>query len=73
MVYTAERCIKKNPSVGPHHILLIFWAKLDSSLRFPVSILLNGSYNYCLLHTEWRDATVTPLLKKGDPNFSANY
>ena len=73
VVYKAMLCIKKTLSVGPDHIPLIFWAKLASALYFPVSILFNCSYNYCLLPNEWRNATEVPLLKKGDPNCSANY
>ena len=55
------------------YISLIFWAKLASSLCFPVSILSSCSYNYCLLSNKWKDATVVSLLKKGDPNCTANY
>ena len=67
------RAAKRSLSSGPDSIPSIFWAKLSSSLCLPVSIIFSCSYKYSILPNDWKDATVLPLFKKGDPSLPANY
>ena len=38
-----------------------------------LTALFNFSLSHCVLPQDWKDATITPLFKKGDPHLSTNY
>ena len=73
VVYNAMCLAKHTLSAGPDRIPSLFWAKLASSLCFPVSIIFTTSYAISAIPAEWKFAAVRPLLKKGDPCLVTNY
>ena len=73
VVYKAMRAAKKSLSTDPENIPSLFWTKLTSCLSFSASVTFNCSYKYSILPTDWKDANVLPLFKKGDPSLQTNY
>ena len=67
------RSAKATYSSGPDDIPSVFWVNLASSLATPISIIFTSSYQFATLPQEWREATVFPLFKKGDPSSVSNY
>ena len=73
ITYNALRSAKATYSSGPDDIPSVFWVNLASSLAMPISIIFTSSYQFATLPQEWREATVFPLFKKGDPSSVSNY
>ena len=62
-----------NKSQGPDGINGAILKHCVPSLAFPLSILLNISYNSGQLRPDWKLANVVPVHKKGDKSDIENY
>ena len=71
-----EKILKKiNPSkaTGPDNIDGIVLKKCSSSLAHPLAYIFNLSYHSGSLPSEWKEANVVPIHKKGKKSLIKNY
>jgi hypothetical protein len=65
--------VKPDKSPGPDGIHPMVLNKCAESLGVPLSIIFTRSYEEGVVPSDWREANVSPIHKKGDRNDPGNY
>ena len=77
--FPADKIKKKldnlNPykSPGPDELHPRILKELSNELSLPLSLIFSKSFSEGELPQDWKDATITPLHKKGEKEFASNY
>ena len=58
---------------GPDKLPPLFLKQLSSELSIPLTIIFNKSISEGYVPTQWKEAEVTAIFKKGNKNLSNNY
>jgi hypothetical protein len=73
LVYSELSKVKSFKSPGIDGITSTLISKLKGSLTKPLVYLFRQSFDTCKIPSEWKDAIVTPLFKKGKKTLPDNY
>ena len=73
MVATKLRELNTEKSPGPDKWHPIFLKKIADLISSPLSIIFQKSLNEGIVPSQWREATITPIHKKGSKNLDVNY
>ena len=72
-VQKSIRGLKSNSSAGPDGLPAVFFKNAASLICFPLSVIFNLSLQTGDLPVIWKNASVTPVFKKGSPSDPSNY
>ena len=73
IVEKAMKQMKKKKSAGKDGVSQECLLLGKEILKFPLTRIINSSIETGVFPTEWKEAIVAPILKKGDPTVKSNY
>ena len=73
MVEEKLRGLSANKSPGPDGWHPIFLKDIKDLISFPLAILFQKSLNEGIVTSQWLEAYISPIYKKGNKNMCENY